>query len=77
MLPFSFIICVAYEITYTWMIINPLYAVCNLLLSLPLAHKLIICFISKPCFLTNYFFTSVSLFMLGYTHEHNWYYTLP
>ena len=45
MLPFSFHIYIAYEITYSWMIVNSLHAVCSLLLSLLLAHKLIICFI--------------------------------
>ena len=39
MLPFSFIMYIVYEITYSWMIINSLHAVYSLLLSLPLAHK--------------------------------------
>ena len=49
MLPFS----IAYEITYSWIIINPLYAVYSLLLSLPLAHK--------HMYLTSYMFYTVSI----------------
>ena len=39
---------IAYEITYNWIIINSLHAVYSLLLSLPLAHKLI-CFSFLIC----------------------------
>ena len=45
MLPFSFINYIAYEIPLFLDAINPLHAVYSLYTSLPLAHKLIICFI--------------------------------
>ena len=49
MLPFS----IAYEVTYSWIIINPLHAVYSLLLSLPLAHKCM--------YLTSYMFYTASI----------------